>query len=281
MSERARYTLLTNISYVVHSGLRLHVSAIVIARDDSGQKPDPRRQQVRMFGPSSSWPICDVDVPILPYSLIEHPLPAALPEDTVPTWRTYDLRFVKPDDEHESLAETLTSTQAFEITTNMMEGQPIAVREFPADTPISELWGELVPAVVHSWHAPYFPTLAWNPVEVVAAVTTRRIHDPELEQAADVLLDQPAHLPVNSPPSLTPEQRAVLAHCFRTGFGELQARVARGDEDDHLAEMIDAFDAYFVVCRAKLGHDRVPISTWETYTAIKRRNALVERGSHG
>lgn len=83
------------------------------------------------------------------------------------------------------------------------------------------------------------------------------------------------------PPPLTPEQGAVLARCFRIGFGELQARVVRGDEDDRLAEMIDTFDAYFAVCRAKLGHDRVPVGTWETYTAIRRRNALVKGGSHG
>ena len=44
--------------------------------------------------------------------------------------------------------------------------------------------------------------------------------------------------------------------------------------------MIDAFDAFFVMCRAKFGHDRVPIGIWETYMMIKRRNALVG-GSHG
>ena len=77
-------------------------------------------------------------------------------------------------------------------------------------------------------------------------------------------------------PSLTPEQRTVLARCFRIDGGELQARVIRGDEDDHLAELIDAFDAYFVMSRAKLGHDRVPIMTWETYVMIKQRSALVQ-----
>ena len=82
-------------------------------------------------------------------------------------------------------------------------------------------------------------------------------------------------------PSLTPEQGAIIAHCFRIGFDELQARVVRGDEDDHLAEMIDTFDTYFTVCRARFGHDRVPIVTWETYTAIKHRIALVESDSHG
>jgi hypothetical protein len=171
MSEHARYTLLTNISYVLHNRIRLHVSAIVIALDDSSKEPDVRRQQVRMFGPSPVWPICDVDVPLVPYSLTEHPLPAHFPKDAVRIWRTYDLRFVKTTNKHESL----TSTQTFEITTNMMEGQPIVVREFPTDTHISEVWSELVPAVIHSWHAPYFPVLVYNPVETVAAVTTRRL----------------------------------------------------------------------------------------------------------
>ena len=139
----------------------------------------------------------------------------------------------------------------------------------------------------------------------------RRIYDDIIEEGSDPavlaalgkqLLDEAARFKANQetscvlgsdstalnadanqsvPPSLTPEQGAVLGRCFRIGFGELQARVARGDEDDHLAKMIDAFDAYFVVCRAKLGHDRVPIMAWETYTVIKRRHALVEGGSHG
>lgn len=78
-----------------------------------------------------------------------------------------------------------------------------------------------------------------------------------------------------SPLSLTRSQSAVLARCLEIGPSELQRRVIRGDEDTHLTEMIDAFDAYFAVCRAKLGHDRVPIATWETYTEIKRRHALV------
>lgn len=82
----------------------------------------------------------------------------------------------------------------------------------------------------------------------------------------------------NDPPpvTLTPEQAAILSRCFRIGFvGALQACVVRGDEDEHLAEMIAAFEAYFAMCRAKLGHDRVPIVAWETYTMIKRRHALV------
>lgn len=86
---------------------------------------------------------------------------------------------------------------------------------------------------------------------------------------------------LDSPPFLTPEQRAILAPVFQIDAGELQRRVINGDEDDHLAEMIDALDAFFVVCRAKLGHDQVPIVIWETYTMIKQRRALVERGSHG
>lgn len=75
-------------------------------------------------------------------------------------------------------------------------------------------------------------------------------------------------------PSMTPAQGAILARCFQIGFGALQARIVRGDEDSRLAEMTDTFEAYFAVCRSKLGHDQVPIVTWETYVMIKRRGAL-------
>jgi hypothetical protein len=85
---------------------------------------------------------------------------------------------------------------------------------------------------------------------------------------------------LDSPPSLSPEQGAVLARYFNIGSGEFQRRVVRGDEDDYLAEMIDAFNTLFEISRTNFGHDRVPIGIWETYMMIKRRNALVS-GSHG
>lgn len=72
--------------------------------------------------------------------------------------------------------------------------------------------------------------------------------------------------------SLTPAQRAIIKRCLG---GAIQSRITRGDEDDHLSEMIDAFEAYFVLCRALLGHSNVPINTWETYTTIKQRLALI------
>lgn len=73
-------------------------------------------------------------------------------------------------------------------------------------------------------------------------------------------------------PVMTPAQESILARCHRIGVAELQARVWRGEEDDRLAEVIDAYDAYFAVCRARLGHDQVPVATWETYAAFKRRH---------
>lgn len=173
MSEHARYTLLTNISCVAHKGIRLRVSAIVIACDASDQGPIPQRQQVRMFGPSSAWPICDVDVPLASYSLTERPLPADFPKGHRPVWRTYDLSFREPNNPLEPLKARL-SPQTFEITTSLMEDQPINVLEFPAGTSITEVWEGLEAGVIHAWHAPYFPTLAWESIESVAVVTARR-----------------------------------------------------------------------------------------------------------
>jgi len=96
---------------------------------------------------------------------------------------------------------------------------------------------------------------------------------PEMQARYDAAVARERDLLVDdSSLFLTLEQVAVLARCFRIGLGELQTRVARGDEDAHLTKMIDTFEAYFAVCRAELGHDRVPITIWETYTAIKRRN---------
>jgi hypothetical protein len=72
--------------------------------------------------------------------------------------------------------------------------------------------------------------------------------------------------------TLTPEQRSLLGHIFRIGLSDLQRRINRGDEDERLALMADTFEAYFALCRVKLGHDQVPIATWETYAMIKQRS---------
>jgi hypothetical protein len=80
-----------------------------------------------------------------------------------------------------------------------------------------------------------------------------------------------------SMPFMTPEQRTVFVRCFRMGCGALQSRVLRGDEDDQLKALLDMYEAYFAICRSKLGHDHVPIATWETHMMVKWRNAQVQR----
>jgi hypothetical protein len=159
--EPTRYTLLTNVSCVVHLGLRLRVSAIVIALDGSGQETDPRRQRVRMFGPSPSWPICDVDVPLLPHVLVERRPPGHVPPGSRLSQRVYDLRFADPIDAVDAIA----GSSKFEILTQAMDGRPIDVQEFPSYASINMVWGEIVPAVRRSWHAPNFPTITWSRTE--------------------------------------------------------------------------------------------------------------------
>jgi len=81
----------------------------------------------------------------------------------------------------------------------------------------------------------------------------------------------------NSPssPFLTPAQRATMRHFFHIDTATFQGRVINGDEDDRLVELINAFDAFFVMCRAKFAHNHVPIGIWETYKMIKARRAFV------
>lgn len=73
----------------------------------------------------------------------------------------------------------------------------------------------------------------------------------------------------------TPAQSTALRRFFGMGTGDFQVRVINGDEDDCLVETIAAFDAFFAVCRSKLGHDHVPIGIWETYKMVKERRAFV------
>jgi hypothetical protein len=72
---------------------------------------------------------------------------------------------------------------------------------------------------------------------------------------------------------VTPEQRTLLEYWLEVGFGQLQLRVNRGDEDVRLPQLVEMFEAYFELSKTRLGHDRVPIATWETYMMIKRRYA--------
>ena len=74
---------------------------------------------------------------------------------------------------------------------------------------------------------------------------------------------------------MTTEQKDMLIQFLKIGFGELQYRVWKGLEDERLKQIVDMFEAYFAESQKVLGHDRVPISTWETYSSAKRRLEFV------
>jgi hypothetical protein len=77
-------------------------------------------------------------------------------------------------------------------------------------------------------------------------------------------------------PQLTDVHRAELVRWREMGLAEFQRRIVRGDEDTRLVEILATFDAYIERCRSMLGHDQIPIATWETWQMAKRR--LVEIG---
>lgn len=169
MSEHDRYTLLTNISFVTHHGMRLHASAVVIARDTNAA--GHQQQQVRLFGPSPAWPVCDVNVPLVAFTLNEHAAPSGIPKGARLVWRKYDLRFV-PELPSEKLM--YSTSVDFELTTNAQDGRALEAITFADGASISQVWDELVPAALRAWDAPFFPTLTHNSVEIAAQLMRRR-----------------------------------------------------------------------------------------------------------
>lgn len=81
---------------------------------------------------------------------------------------------------------------------------------------------------------------------------------------------EPAWMPV-----FTSEQVQLFAACRRMGHGELQARVARGDEDGQLDLWTSTFEAFFAITRAKLGHDHTPLLSRETFQIIQQRKKRI------
>lgn len=163
------YVLLTNIKHVEINRLMLHASAIVIVTgSDPDRRPDHRTdgsqrpttwqttwQTVRVFGPSPSWPVCDVNIPCgsgpVEYSLTKRPPPLWLPTDAIDLNHcSYDLRF--------------RSGPPIEIAihTLMMNGSPIVSIGFPDGTPISTVWDALEVGVQRAWDAPFFPFLHYS-----------------------------------------------------------------------------------------------------------------------
>jgi len=79
---------------------------------------------------------------------------------------------------------------------------------------------------------------------------------------------------------LTPEQISILRR-YIADAAAFQHRVCVGDEDDRLKEIADTFDAYFALCRAVLGHDQVPVVSWETRRMISDRLRSITDASGG
>lgn len=143
-----RHALITNLAYVVVSGVRTHTNALLIVREQHPLDRGAQRCLLRGFGTTATWPTFDLVVPSDEFELV----PAASGEVLVsegdgvrPLYRGAILR--------------ITGAADVQLIADVNSSQPIDVHRFDRGTPIEKVWRALDDKVMTYWSAPYFPVM--------------------------------------------------------------------------------------------------------------------------
>lgn len=160
MSTKDRYTLFTNLSFVVVNGLRPHVNALLFEEGVQLLHPNRINYRIRGFGVESSWVVFDMDVASFKYEIVDaasHNFMVAGAEGGAPTpLVTGAILSLRDGPDIQLLAND--------------NDRPIDVTEYDPGTDILKVWEDLPRKVAEYWTAPNMPVLDYVPAEHVRKV---------------------------------------------------------------------------------------------------------------
>lgn len=160
---KPRYTLITNLDYVVIGGVRTYTHALVVVRVDDIINPDEPQCQLRGFGTDPALPTFDTVIPTDEFELV------AAQSNAI---------FVGGDGEPRPLfgGAVMRIAGAPEVQLVAASGsrQPIDVHRFPEDTPVDAVWDMLGRKVAAYWTAPNMPLPQWVSSAAVRGAFARR-----------------------------------------------------------------------------------------------------------
>lgn len=160
---KPRYTLITNLDYVVIGGVRTYTHALLVERGDSLFSPDEPQYKLRGFGTDPALPTFDTVIPTDEFELVAAQSSAV---------------FVGGDGEPRPLfgGAIMRIAGVLEVQLIAANGsrQPIDVHRFPEDAGVDAVWDMLGRKVAEHWHAPNMPLPQWVSSAAVRGAFARR-----------------------------------------------------------------------------------------------------------
>lgn len=148
MRDKPAAVLFTNLSYVAIDPVRTNSSALLLELATSFV-PGTVRYRARGFGPDSAWPVFDLEIPSMEYTLTDpQGLHRVIGDGTdKPLFSCAMLRIKKGP----NLLLTIEDHE-----------QPIDIRVFYTED-YAPIWATLKDRVARYWRAPYMPYLKYGP----------------------------------------------------------------------------------------------------------------------
>jgi hypothetical protein len=160
---KPRYTLITNLDYVVIGAVRTYTHALLVERGDSVFNRGEPQYKLRGFGTDPALPTFDMVIPTDEFELV------AAQSNAI---------FVGGDGEPRPLfgGAIMRIAGAPEIQLIAAGGsrQPIDVHRFSEDTHVDAVWELLSRKVAEHWSAPNMPLLQWVSSAAVRQALGRR-----------------------------------------------------------------------------------------------------------
>lgn len=160
---KPRYTLITNLDYVVIGGVRTYTHALLVERGDSLFNPDEPQYKLRGFGTDPALPTFDAVIPTDEFELV------AAQSNAI---------FVGGDGEPRPLfggaIMRIVGVPEIQLIAAGGSRQPIDVHHFSEDTYVDAVWELLSRKVAEHWSAPNMPLLQWVSSAAVRQALGRR-----------------------------------------------------------------------------------------------------------
>lgn len=148
-STQDKHTLITNLEWVTINGIRTYTHALLLTDGAYAFGPsDRRRYQVRGFGTDSAWPVFDLDVPSIEYTLADARSGAIMLTDDDPAGRPLISGAIMQIKDGPRADLVVSDRKA-----------PLQVDQFMCS--ILQVWDVLPMYVRRFWTAPNMPTLHW------------------------------------------------------------------------------------------------------------------------
>jgi len=160
------YVLITNLSYVTVGSVRTMTHALLLCAEPSPFDRGNLRYQARGFGTEAAWPVFDLELPSIEYTLTD-PQDFGVFVGTGTARPLFSCAMLRIKDGPDILL-TIDDYR-----------RPIDIEHFEfdreIDDEIGDVWRALAAKVADYWHAPHMPGLVWGPPAQIGPRAVRRV----------------------------------------------------------------------------------------------------------